>query len=233
MKLFRRLVLIVILFVVAAVGYVIWWWFGSPTNNELVAWITDTSVRPGLTTDRNAPCPGAPFLLPSPGFIGFLYNDPTAPYSPLNPHTGIDVFGDGEPGTVPVYAVYDGYLSRLPGWLSAVILRIPQDPLDPSRQIWVYYAHMAAKDGSESYIAPEFPPGTSELFVKQGTLLGYQGLYSGTGAPIAMHVHVSIVPSEEDGSFKNEARFSNTIDPSPYFGLSLNAADRPRVPLRC
>jgi hypothetical protein len=205
----------------------------SPTRDQLIAWVTNPASRSALTTDMQTPCPGAPFRLPSKGFVGFLYGDNTSPYTPFNPHPGVDVFGDGDPGMVPVYAAYDGYLTRLSGWISAVIIRIPHDPLDPTRQIWTYYTHMASESGDTSYISAEFPAGTSEKFVKQGTLLGYQGLYNGTAGAITMHVHFSVVLSDPDGSFRNEERFGNTIDPSPYFGLNLNAGKNPAIPVAC
>ena len=161
-----------------------------------------------------------------------LWADPARPYSPIRPHPGVDIFGDGEPGTVPNYAVYDGYLTRSANWKSAVTIR-HEDPLQSGRTIWTYYTHMANESGTQSYIVDEFPPGTSEKFVEQGTLLGYQGTYSGAGAPIAMHLHFSIVPSDSNGMFLNEAVFSNTLDPSPYFGLPLNIGDAPDRPIRC
>jgi peptidoglycan LD-endopeptidase LytH len=92
---------------------------------------------------------------------------------------------------------------------------------------------MASFDGRVTYVADDFPPGTQDVFVRQGTLLGYQGEYNGTGVPIATHLHFSIVTSEDDGSFKNEAVLSNTLDPSPYFGLPLNFSDRPSHPISC
>ncbi len=48
-----------------------------------------------------------------------------------------------------------------------------------------------------------------------------------------MHVHFSIVTSEADGTFKNEAVIGNTLDPSPYFGMRLNIADLPERPIKC
>ncbi len=233
----RRLVLRSLLLIIPGLlalgALAIWWLIGSPTRGQLRSWLNDPTVRPTLITRLVAPCPGAPFLLPSAGFVGFLYGDSTIPYTPLNPHTGIDIFGDGAPGTVPVYTAYGGYLTRLADWKSAVIIRIPRDPLDPSRQVWTYYAHMASKNGDESFISAEFPPGTIEKPVSQGTLLGYQGLFSGNGAPIAMHVHFSVVLSDLDGTFKNEGRFGNTLDPSPYFGLTLDARRSLTIPVRC
>ena len=97
----------------------------------------------------------------------------------------------------------------------------------PSRQIWVYYTHMADRDGN-SFISAEFPPGTSEQYVEAGELLGYQGNYSGNPAnPVGVHLHLSIVKSDASGNFKNELDIENTYDPSPWFGLELNARANP------
>jgi hypothetical protein len=83
---------------------------------------------------------------------------------------------------------------------------------------------MADKNGS-SYISPEFPPGTSEVFVDAGTFLGYQGNFSGDpNNPVGVHLHFSIVMDDGEGSFRNELAIDNTLDPSPYLGLSLNAS---------
>lgn len=206
---------------------------GSPTAETLRAWFRAPEVRPTLISRFREPCPNAPFLLPSEGFVGFLYGDPTAPYTPFAPHTGIDIFGDGEVGTVPVYAAYDGYLTRLPEWRSTVIIRHPSDPLQPDRQIWTYYTHMASENGVQSYIVDDFPPGTHEKFVRRGTLLGYQGLYSGAPYRIGMHVHFSVVLSAPDGSFRNETQIGNTLDPSPYLGFNVDARRNPTIPVRC
>jgi peptidoglycan LD-endopeptidase LytH len=197
-------------------------------------WFDDLASRPELATNMGGKtCPGAPFMLPSDGFIGMLWNDPASPYTLLKTHTGTDIFGDGAPGTVPVYAAYDGLLTRLPDWLSSVIIR-HDDPLQAGRTIWTYYTHMASVDGSRSFIAADFPAGTVDKPVQQGALLGYQGEYAGVGAPpIGMHVHFSIVQSEADGSFKNEAHLENTLDPSPYLGMALNIASLPVRPIRC
>lgn len=196
-------------------------------------WFNDEDSRERLTTLRE-PCPGAPFILPSEGFIGLLWGDPSGPYNIFNRHSGIDVFGNGRPGQVPVYAVYDGYLTRFDNWLSTVIIR-HDDPLNPGETIWTYYTHMADREGFASYVAPAFPPGTSEVFVEQGTFLGYQGEYSGESAfPVGLHVHMSIVESDDDGTFKSEAQIENTLDPSPYFGMDLNIHEiQPARPIQC
>ena len=120
-------------------------------------------------------------------------------------------------------AAYAGYLTRLPEWKSTVIIRIPEDPLQPGRQIWTYYTHLAGPDG-ESYVSAEYPPGTYEQRVEAGELLGYQGNFSGTaGNPVGVHLHFSIILDDGKGQFLNELDIENTLDPSPYLGLPLNA----------
>ena len=133
---------------------------------------------------------------------------------------------------MPVYAAYDGYLTRLPEWKSSLIIRIPSDPLQPGRQIWMYYTHMASPSG-QPIIEDDFPPGTYDKPVKAGDLLGYQGNYSGTpGAPTGIHLHFSIVQSGDDGKFLNELQIANTLDPSPYLGMPLNAeTNKNQIPL--
>ena len=68
-------------------------------------WVSgDEAARAALITTQRTACPGAPFILPSDGFIGLLYGDPRGPYSQSRPHQGIDIFSDSEPGVIPVYA---------------------------------------------------------------------------------------------------------------------------------
>ena len=173
-------------------------------------------------------CAAAPFIVPSTGWLGIVYGDSILG---TQNHSGLDIFGLEGNGVTPIYAVYDGYLTRLPEWTSAVIIRHPEDPLVPGRQIWSYYTHMANEAGY-SYIIDQIPPGTYELPVKQGTLLGYQGDYNGQSwRSIDTHLHFSIVLDDGTGKFLNETDIANTIDPSPYFGMRLNTicADRPPI----
>ena len=174
----------------------------------------DWALRTG---DR---CGDAPFAFPTDGLVGFTWGDS---FRPGYHHQGLDIFGPDDLGETPVRAAYDGYLTRLPSWHSAVIVRIPEDPLQHGRQIWTYYTHMADAEG-QSFIDPAFPPGTTERFVQAGTLLGHQGTYSADPLnPVGMHLHFSIVLDDGQGRFRNELEISNTLDPSPYFGFELNA----------
>lgn len=198
-------------------------WLDDPRSRAFWQWAQgDDAARAGLITAQRDACPGAPFILPTDGFIGLLYGDPRGPYSAASPHQGIDVFSDSAPGVTPVYAAYDGYVSRDDWWRSALIQRVPQDPLQPDRQIWLYYSHMAAADGA-SFIVDAFPPGARDVFVEQGTLLGYTGDYNGRSLrTIWTHLHFSIVKDDGSGRYLNELDFANTLDPSPYLGMSLH-----------
>jgi len=187
---------------------------------RLMSWFRDPQTHSNWEIRAGEACEGAAFVFPTNGYIGFLWGDS---FRPGHTHQGIDIFGSPMEDRTPIIAAYDGYLTRLTDWKSSVIIRIPDDPLQPGRQIWTYYTHMASSQG-ESYIEPAFPPGTHDLFIEQGTLLGYQGNYSGNpGNPTGIHLHFSIVLDDEQGNFRNELEFKNTLDPSPYFGMQLNA----------
>ncbi len=165
-------------------------------------------------------CGAAPFILPTDGFIGFLWDDS---FKLGHRHQGIDIFGGSQPGVVPVYSASDGYLTRQADWKSSLIIRVPEDPLQPDRQIWIYYTHLADQNG-RSFITAEFPPGTTEKFIEAGQLLGYQGNYSGDPQnPVGVHLHFSIVKDDGQGKYLNELNIQNTLDPSPYLGLILNS----------
>jgi peptidoglycan LD-endopeptidase LytH len=189
-------------------------------SRNVIAWIRDSGSKPGWAITAGERCGEAPFVYPSSGFIGFLWDDS---FRPGHRHQGIDIFGGDEVNQTPVVAAYSGYLTRLPEWKSTVIIRIPEDPLNPGRQIWSYYTHMADKDGN-AFIVDDFPSGTYEKYVEAGDILGYQGNYSGDPLkPTGVHLHFSIVMDDGQGRYKNELEIENTVDPSPYLGLQLNA----------
>lgn len=225
MRLSARCCLVVVILtgVLIVLGLVLWPFVRSKFSDRrtqlLFTWLQDPSAHGSWNVSGGKQCPGAPFQMPSSGYIGYLWDDS---FRPGHRHQGIDIFAGTEINTTPVYAAYAGYLTRRADWKSSVIIRVPDDPLQPGRQIWTYYTHMAAADGG-SLIAAQFPPGTQEKAVAAGTLLGYQGNYSGDpGNPVGVHLHFSIV-LDEGGSFKNELEILNTLDPSPYLGLPLNA----------
>ena len=213
------------------------YWFSPRLFDERTAafrtWSQDdTAVRATLITVPADTCGDAPFMLPSTGFIGMFYDDPRPPYNRARPHQGIDIFSETIPGATPVFAAYDGYITRKSDWRSALIQRVPQDPLQPDRQIWLYYTHMADEAGN-SFIIEALPPGTREFFVEQGTLIGYTGNYNGTSArPIWVHLHFSIVQDDGRGNYLSELDIANTLDPTPYLGLDVGY-DTAVIPVAC
>lgn len=216
------LLILVPLIVLLALGY--WVFRGRRGDNgrsaRVLDWIRNPAAHPEWAVQGGQRCGDAPFVMPTSGYIGFLWDDS---FRVGHRHQGIDIFGGADVNVTPVYAAYPGYLTRKLDWKSSVIVRIPQDPLQPGRQVWAYYTHMASPNG-ESYIAPTYPPGIQEVYVEEGALLGFQGNYSGTpGNPVGVHLHFSIVKDDGSGHFLNELEIENTLDPSPYLGLPLNA----------
>lgn len=169
-------------------------------------------------------CEGAVFAFPTRGVPIGLWNQS---YRFGHHHAGVDIFSGAQPGVTPIYAAYPGYLTRQSDWKSTVIIRVPDDPLNPGRQIWTYYTHMADVEGN-SFVSEAFPPGISEVYVEAGTFLGFMGDFSGTpGNPTGVHLHFSVVMDDGQGGFLNELDIENTYDPSPYFNLALDHKQNP------
>jgi hypothetical protein len=219
----KWLILVLILVVIIAAGVYLLYrvFFSSDQRTRMViVYLRNPDAYQEFVVPALSRCGDAPFVMPSTGMIGYIWDDS---FYIGHRHSGIDIFSGTGVGETPIYAAYDGYLTRLEDWKSSVIIRIQSDPLQPGRQIWIYYTHMADSQGN-SLIADDFPPGTEEVHVTAGTLLGYQGNYSGTpGSPTGIHLHFSIVKDDGEGMFLNELEIGNSLDPSPYFGLSLNA----------
>ncbi len=221
---FSRLIISGVVVIALVSGYFLYRKYATDARRSVrvMTWLNDPKAHPDWAIQAGERCGDAPFVFPSTGFVGYLWDDS---FRLSHRHQGIDIFGGEEPGKVAVRGAYAGYLTRLPDWKSSLIIRIPQDPLVPNRQIWTYYTHLADSDGN-SFIAPEFPAGASEIYVEAGTLLGYQGNYSGDPYnPTGIHLHFSIVLDDpkQPGHFLNELEIRNTLDPSPYLGLPLNA----------
>lgn len=195
----------------------VWNYLNSPAENQ--KFVIQAGTR----------CASAPFIFPSTGMVGYLWADS---FKVGHRHQGIDIFAGTEVGLTPIISASAGYLTRLPEWKSSLIVRVPDDPLSPGRQIWVYYTHMADANGN-SFISADFPAGTSEQYIEAGTLLGRQGNFSGDpNNPVGVHLHFSIVRDDGLGRFKNELEINNTLDPSAYLGLALNANTNPdQIPL--
>lgn len=218
----RKLVLILIVGALAGSGFYFYRVLrsGSERGQQVWAFLTNPDSRPELVMRAGMQCADAPFVFPTDGLVGFIWDDS---FRPGHHHSGIDIFAGTAVGVTPIYVAYPGYLTREADWKSSLIVRISSDPLNPGQQIWTYYTHLADANGN-STIVSDFPPGTSEVYVEAGTLLGYQGNYSGNpGNPVGVHLHFSVVKDDGFGRFLNELEIENTLDPSPYLGLALNA----------
>jgi murein DD-endopeptidase MepM/ murein hydrolase activator NlpD len=218
----NAVILGVLIIILVTGGYLGLRWFGarSPRSVRLGEWFLNPDKHPEWRVHAGEQCEGAPFAMPTNGYVGFIWGDS---FRTGHHHQGIDIFGGEGSGVTPVYAAYAGYLTRLADWKSTVIVRIPNDPLQAGRQIWAYYTHMADIQGN-SFIVEDFPAGTTEAYVEAGRLLGYQGDYSGDPFnPTGVHLHFSLVLDDGNGSFRNELEFNNTLDPSSYLHLPLNA----------
>lgn len=206
----------------ALIGLLLYRWLMTEGRRSVLVWefLRNSQDHADWLIQAGERCGDAPFLLPTSGFVGYLWGDS---FRPGHLHQGIDIFGGEGLNQTAVVAAYSGYLTRQVDWKASLIIRIPADPLQPDRQIWTYYTHTANPEGT-SFIAPQFPPGTSDVFVEAGSLLGFQGNYSGDPFnPTGIHLHFSIDLDDGQGHFRNELEFHNTIDPSSYLGLPLNA----------
>jgi len=225
-----RLPLILVTLVVLALVAVIAAWALLPSAfvrsgrwNRLMQWFGSPETLAAWQIQGGEKCEGAPMMLPTTGYIGVDYGDS---FRPGHRHSGYDIFSPaGENNITPIVAAYDGYLTRESDWLSTVIIRHPDFPaLVNGAQIWTYYTHMASADGTESYVSDAFPRGTYEVFVEAGTVLGYQGTWSGnTSAPTGLHLHFSVVKSAPSGGYANETDINNTYDPQPFLGVTRTA----------
>jgi hypothetical protein len=138
-----------------------------------------------VTPPVDSACPGAAWPFPTSGALGLRWYNKT-----------LALMAMGYDNTVPVYAVADGRLMRRADWPDAVAIR-HADPLNPGAQVWVFYGGMASRDGQASYVDAAFPPDSTDIPIKAGDLLGYQGSYRYDW----MHLHFAVVPPLPDGSF--------------------------------
>jgi hypothetical protein len=155
-------------------------------------------------------CPGALWQLPSDSRLGVQWQD-----------DGLMFFGQGNEGQVPIYVVADGLLWRPKDWSDGVIIQ-HNDPLEEDKKIWTIYGGMSAGNGTDSFVAEEFPIGAENVPVKAGQFLGYQGSWSGNPQwPMWIHVQFALIRT--NGEFPWTATSAFLLDPSPYLGLALKS----------
>ncbi len=222
----RKLIGLIVIGLLLGLGFYLFNSFRSSAARSPYVWtyLNDPAENQKYVLPAGLRCGAAPFIFPTTGMVGYLWDDS---FKVGHRHQGIDIFAGTDVDVTEVISASAGYLTRLPEWKSSLIVRVPDDPLRPGRQIWLYYTHMADANGN-SFISAEFPAGTEEQYIEAGKLLGRQGNYSGDpNNPVGVHLHFSIVLDDGLGRFKNELDINNTLDPSPYLGLALNANNNP------
>lgn len=169
-------------------------WIVSTLSVALLLWL---QVLGGGTAGARLlgpdACPGARFVIPSEGRLGWTYRYPDSAEPTIDPrHSGIDILGsEGD----PIYAAYDGQVKRLKGSHGVHILH-------PELNVETYYAHMSVRLVN-----------TPNATVQRGDLIGYKGK---VGTPLE-HLHFSVHRPGLD-----ERYTGNTFDPSSYLGANVN-----------
>jgi hypothetical protein len=156
-------------------------------------------------------CPGAHWRLPTQGDIGVKWKDGY-----------LDFLGWGNEGEVPVYAVADGLLSRRTDWIDTLVIK-HEDPKNSGEGLWSYYSHMVTSNGKTSYIHPDFPPGSVDIPVHSGQLIGYQSRWGGRPLQATwLHLHFALLKNSELPVSFEEINPERLINPAVYFGINLN-----------
>src|SRR5512143_1902459 len=104
----------------------------SRRTARVFTWLRAPAPGDSRVIQVGSRCGDAPFIFPTTGIAGFLWGDS---FRLGHRHQGVDIFSGTDVDVTPVVAAYSGFLTRLPDWKSSVIVRVPQDPLRPSRQI--------------------------------------------------------------------------------------------------
>ncbi len=154
-------------------------------------------------------CDRAPWRLPSDALYGVRWGDGRE----------LQFLGRGNPGKLPVRAVADGMLTRDPSWIHRVAIQ-HDDPLNPGAKVWTTYANMASGSGSDSFVSEAFPPGTANVPVKAGDIIGYQGLYSGNSFPMWLNVEFAVLADKPNDT----KPYATALAPDGYLGLRLKPA---------
>src|SRR3954470_8846662 len=110
----RTLITIIIFGVLIGLGVYIYLQFrSSATRSPIVmAYIRNPAAYADLVIKAGTRCGSAPFIFPTTGMAGYLWDDS---FQPGHRHQGIDIFAGTDVGVTQVIAAYPGYLTRLVG----------------------------------------------------------------------------------------------------------------------
>ena len=124
-------------------------------------------------------------------------------------------------------------MTRLPEWVEAVAI-LHDDPLHSGKKVWSYYGSMADNFGTASFVAEEFPAGITNIPVKSGQVLGYQGTWSGIPLrPKWVHISFAVVEASGQNTFPAEVTDELRLDPAPYLDLSIETVNENLQALKC
>ncbi len=193
----------------------------SYTLTDMIAGNKIYTLAKAQTVETISGCTGSTWRLPNDAATGVIWR-----------MEGLNFYGYG--ARVPVYAVADGLLTRQADWFDTVVI-LHDDPLDPGQQVWSLYSDMGAADGSTSYVSEDFPPGATNVPVKAGQIIGYQGTWNGRfGWATWKHVLFAVIRAD-GADFPVEVTAENVLDPRPYLSLDLPpmAEVKTQQPVKC
>jgi len=178
------------------------------------------AIAPAVTESIDS-CPNAKWRLPTNASLGVQWDD-----------TVMQFFGRGNDGTVPVYAVADGFLTRLPEWEDLVAV-LHENPENPKEKVWAFYGGMASATG-DSFVLEEFPKGAKAIPVKSGQLLGYQGKWSGNPQwPNWLSTFLVLEIGTGHETRPPDYQATKILDPTPFMGLNIDYENENLQPLKC
>lgn len=183
--------------------------YSNYTLSGLIAGNKIYTLEEQVELETLTACPGAAWQLPNDAATGVLWNQ-----------NGLNFYGWGQEGKVPVYAATDGLLTRNQDWFDTVAI-LSDDPLNPGRQVWTIYSNMGGSDGFTSFVAEDFPPGVTNVPVRKGQIVGYQGTWNGRpGWATWLHVLFAVLRADS-ADFPAEVTPEMVLDPRPYLGIEL------------
>lgn len=131
-----------------------------------------------------------------------------------SPHRALDIFGNGDIGTVPVYAPYNGRSYKTGSAAVYIVFDEPYPTNSAGRTIRsAYLTHMARSVIDEGGYKDYRLGPTNQAVIGGVTQIGWQGTYY-NDSRVNMHLHISLVTNVTG----YEIDFNQTVDPTEFFG---------------
>lgn len=160
---------------------------------------------------------------------------PTSVYMGYRVENGwLSLYGAGPEGAVPVEAIAAGEVYRLEHFPAGSLAVVHQDPLNPGERVILFITEMRSSRAGDSLIPDTFSMGTEGLVVNPGEILGYQAMWAGSAYKQDwLHVTLGIAPYDPRFLVQPELLTNNLLDPSAYFGISLDQESDYVKPVIC